>query len=257
MFLLASSDTPCNAISMIYTEEGEFKRYALLPKNPNAVVVDTKIIAKAPVRFLVAGMGNALATWFEVESCKKEYAGNMTGDIGSIAAYAFADLCYKTLLEYGVLAKMACEANAVIPALEKAVESIILLSSVGFESGGIAAAHAINNGLTRLEKTRRFYHGEKIAFATLASLFLTDKPREIINEVYSFCESVNLPTTLEEIGLIDSNEENLNKVAVAACLERETIHNEPIPVTPEMVVIALKAADAEGKRRKKLANRCV
>ena len=40
------------------------------------------------------------------------------------------------------------------------------------------------------------------------------------------------------------------KAAEAACAEGETIHNEPIPVTPEMVFYALKAADIEGTRRK-------
>ena len=35
-----------------------------------------------------------------------------------------------------------------------------------------------------------------------------------------------------------------------ACAEGETIYNEPIPVTPESVFAALKAANAEGLPRK-------
>jgi glycerol dehydrogenase len=247
---IASTDAPCSALSVIYTPEGKFKRYLVLPKNPDLVLVDTKVIAQSPVRFLVAGMGDALATWFEAESCKKRYAGNMTGDIGSMTAYALARLCYETLLEYGVLAKSACEAQVVTPALEHIVEANILLSGLGFESGGLASAHAIHNGLTVLEQTHRYYHGEKVAIGTLASLFLTDKPKDIIGEVYSFCELVGLPTTLAEIGLSSASDEDLMKVAETACAEGETIHNEPIPVTPEMVFYALKAANFEGARRK-------
>ncbi len=99
---LASSDAPCSALSVIYTEDGEFKRYLILDKNPDLVLLDTKVVVDAPSRFLVAGMGDALATWFEAESCKQSCAANMSGDVGSVAAYALAELCYNTLLEYGL-----------------------------------------------------------------------------------------------------------------------------------------------------------
>lgn len=47
---IASTDAPCSALSVIYTDEGEFDRYLLLPNNPNMVIVDTKIVAGAPAR---------------------------------------------------------------------------------------------------------------------------------------------------------------------------------------------------------------
>jgi glycerol dehydrogenase len=246
----ASTDAPCSAVAVIYTPEGAFKRYLFLPRNPDLVLVDTTIIARAPVRFLVSGMGDALATWFEADSCRQKYAGNMTGDVGSLTAYALARLCYETLLADGLAAKVACEAHAVTPALEHIVEANTLLSGLGFESGGLAAAHAIHNGLTVLEPTHKYYHGEKVAVGTLASLFLTDKPSARREEAYAFCESVGLPTTLADIGLSRVSEGELMQVAVAACAPGETIHNEPIPITPERVVSALKVADAEGRRRK-------
>ena len=247
---LASSDAPCSALSVIYTPEGEFKRYLVLPKNPDLVLVDTKIVSKAPVRFLVSGIGDAMATWFEAESCRKKYAGNMTGDIGSMTAYALAELCYETLLEYGPLARIACEAGIVTPALEHVVEANTLLSGLGFESGGLAAAHAIHNGLTVLEPTHGYFHGEMVAFGTLASIILTDKPADVIDEVFSFCELLGLPTTLSDIGLAGVSDADLMKVAEAACAEGESIHNEPIPVTPGQVLSALKAVDVLGKARK-------
>jgi len=247
---IASTDAPCSALSVIYTAEGSFKRYLWLLRNPDLVLVDTKVIAAAPVRFLIAGMGDGLATWFEAESCKLSYASNMTGDRGLHSAYVLAKLCYQTILEYGLLAKVSCEASVVTPALEHVVEANVLLSGIGFESGGLAAAHAIHNGLTVLEETHKFFHGEKVAFGTLASLFLTDRPSKIIDEVYTFCSEIGLPITLKEIGLKDVEDKALMKVSEAACAEGETIHNEPMPVTPENVFSAIKAADLEGKRRK-------
>lgn len=249
---LASTDAPISALAVIYTPEGAFKRYLFLPTNPDLVLVDTKVIAEAPVEFLVSGMGDALATWFEAESARQAYAANMTGNLGSMTAYALARLCFDTLMEYGMAAKTACEANVVVPALERVVEANTLLSGLGFESGGLAAAHAIHNGFTVLEEAHDAYHGEKVAFGTLASLYLTDKPGLLIDQVYTFCEDVGLPTTLAGIGLGEVSDEALMQVAEAATAEDETIHNEPMPVTPEQVFAALKAADAEGRRREDL-----
>ena len=216
------------------------------------VLVDTKIIAEAPVRFLIAGMGDALSTWFEAESCQKKYAANMTftGDIGSMAAYALAHLCYQMLLEYGLAAKRACEAHLVIPALEHVIETNTLLSGLGFESCGLAGAHGIQMGFTALKETENYLHGEVVAFSTLATLFLTDRKKETIDEVYTFCESVGLPTTLAEIGLPNVLDSALAKVAELTLDKDNPIHNEPMPVTKEMVIAAIKAADHVGKLRK-------
>ena len=61
---IASTDAPCSALSVIYTDEGVFEKYLFLPANPNLVMMDTEIIAKSPVRLTVAGMGDALSTYF-------------------------------------------------------------------------------------------------------------------------------------------------------------------------------------------------
>jgi glycerol dehydrogenase len=246
---LASTDAPCSALAVVYTRDGAFKRYLITPRNPDLVLVDTQVVARAPVRLLVSGMGDALSTWFEAEDCRITSAGNMTGRPGPMSAYGLARLCYDTLIEYGLLAKTACEQQVVTPALERVVEANTLLSGLGFESGGLSAAHAIHNGLTALEATHGFWHGEKVAFGTLSLLMLTDRAPALIDTVYGFCESVGLPTTLAQIGLGDVTDTQLMAVAELACASGETIHNEPFVVTPKKVFAALRAADAEGRRR--------
>lgn len=250
---VASSDAPCSALSIIYSREGIMEGVMLHPRNPDVVLVDTKIIAEAPVRFLIAGMGDALSTWFEADSCQRKYAANMTftGDIGSMTGYALARLCYQMLIQYGLTAKRAVEIHSVIPAVEHIIETNILLSGLGFESCGVAAAHGIQIGFTVLKETHDFLHGEIVAFGTQVSLFLTDKSREVIEEVYSFCESVGLPTTLAQIGLLNITDEALTRVAQTAMSPINPIHNEPIPVTVESIMMAIKAADYEGRARQR------
>ncbi len=246
---IASNDAPCASVSVIYTPEGEFDRYLFLPKNPDLVLVDTQIIAESPVRFLVSGMGDALATWFEAEDCKISHGSNTTGYLGLETAYHLARFCYDMILENGLKAKLACENNLVNSALENVVEANVLLSGLGFESGGLSAAHSIHNGLTMLEETHHFWHGEKVTIGLLAMLFLTKRSQSIIDEVYTFCESVGLPTTLEQIGVTNLDRDYLIPVAERACFSEETIHNVPFKVTPEMVLDSLLIANQEGINR--------
>ncbi len=247
---IASTDAPCSACAVVYNEEGAVQYVISTRRNPDLVLVDTEIIAQAPVRFLVSGMGDALATWFEAESCKRSFSNNEAGGKGSLTAYALARLCHDTLLEYGVAAKLSCEAGVATTALEHIVEANTLLSGLGFESGGLATAHSVHNGLTVLPQTHAYYHGEKVAVGLITSLFLTDKSKAVIDEVYSFCESVGLPTTLAEIGLRDASRAELRRAAERACIPEEFIHREAADVSPDMILFSMLAADAEGRRRK-------
>lgn len=248
---IASTDAPCSSICVVYTPEGVFLRADILPRNPDIVLVDTAIIAAAPVRFLAAGMGDALATWFEADSCRISHGRNVAGDVGSMTAYALARLCYETVRDWGVAALTACGAGVVTPALERIVEANTLLSGLGFESGGLGAAHSIHNGLTALAATHAYVHGEKVAFGLLASLFLTDRPLDVIDEVYGICSALGLPTTFADVGIDGgATAEDLLCVGEKACAPEECIHNEPAEISPALVRDALIAADAEGRRRK-------
>lgn len=243
---IAATDAPCSALSVIYSDGGVFESYLVLPSNPNLVLVDSSIVAKAPVRLLISGMGDALATWFEADSCCRAHNGNLPGGVSTMTALSLARLCYDTLIEWGVQAVQAASKGVTSPALERIIEANTLLSGIGFESGGLAAAHAIHNGLTVLPETHSMNHGEKVAFGTLVQMVLEGKSPDEIDEVVQFCMEVGLPTTLEELGVHNPTETQLMEVAKAATVPGETIHNEPFKVTPELVYEAIVAADAIG-----------
>lgn len=247
---IASTDAPTSAVSVVYNEDGTWREYRFFERNPDAVVVDTGIVARAPVRFLVAGIGDGLSTYFEADSSSRTRKPAMAGGAPTLAALALARLCYDTLLEHGLAARLACEQDAVTPAFEKVVEANTLLSGLGFESGGLAAAHSVHNGLTALEGTHHYWHGEKVAFGVISMLMLEDRPSEVVEEVVDFCLKIGLPVCLEDIGVGDASREELERVAEAACAEGETIHNMPVAVNPAMVLDAMLAADAFGRQRR-------
>jgi glycerol dehydrogenase len=248
---VASSDAPCSALSVIYSEEGVFQEYRFYRKNPDLVLVDTAVIAQAPPRFLVAGMGDALATWFEARTCVAGCVRNMRGGASTRSAAALAELCFKTLMEDGGAALHAVATNAVTPALERLIEANTLLSGLGFESSGLAAAHALHNGLTVAPGTHHYLHGEKVAFGLIVQLVLEGSPGTTIDQVFGFSAQVGLPITLSEIGLGELPRDLLGQIARRATAPGETIHNEPFEVTEDMVADAILAADALGRNWQK------
>lgn len=242
---IASTDAPTSALTVLYTEDGIFEEYLLLPSNPNCVVIDTNIIAQAPTRLLVAGMGDALSTYFEARSCSAGNNTAMAGGYTSHTAMTLARLAYDVLLENGVKAMLSSDAEANSHALDAIIEANTYLSGIGFESGGLGAAHAVHNGLTVLPEVHEYYHGEKVAFGTIVHLVLENAASEEIATVMEFCKSVGLPTTLKELGIKDTSK--IMEVAEAACAEGETIHNMPFKVTPELVYSAIIVADKLGQ----------
>jgi glycerol dehydrogenase len=248
---VASSDAPCSALSVIYSEEGVFQEYRFYRKNPDLVLVDTQVIALAPPRLLVAGMGDALATWFEARTCAARSVRNMRGGASTATALALAELCYRILLADGRAALQAVSTHVVTPALERLVEANTLLSGLGFESSGLAAAHAVHNGLTTAHETHPFFHGEKVAFGLLVQLVLEGSSRTTVDDVLRFSSDVGLPITLADVGLLDLPRDRLDEIARRTTAPGETIHNEPFEVTADMVADAILAADVIGRDWKK------
>ncbi len=247
---IASTDAPCSGCAVTYTNEGVFKSVYYQKMNPSIVLVDMNVIAAAPVRFLVSGMGDALSTWFEARSCERTQSKNECGGLSTRAGLYLAKACYETLLKYGVQAMRDNEAHLVSPSLNYITEANILLSGIGFESSGLAAAHSIHNGLTALEETHSFYHGEKVAFGVLAGLQLTNAPAEEVEVVFSFCEKVGLPTTFADIGIQNTSRDYLMKAAENACTPDSAIHHEEGKITPQKVLDAMIKANALGNARK-------
>ena len=244
---VVATDAPCTGLSVIYNDDKTFNRYLFYPKNPDAVLVDSAVIANAPVKFLVAGMGDALGTYFEARACLRTKSPSL--EFGGItrSAMALCELCYKTLKEYGSAAKYACEHKLVTPALDAIIEANVYLSGVGADNGGLATAHSFYNGLTALGG-HSVPHGNCVAFGTLVQLVLEGAPKEEFEEVQNFCLEVGLPITLEEIGI--TKEEEVRVIAEKACADGESIHNMAGDVTPDELYAAILAADTLGDARK-------
>lgn len=236
---VASTDAPCSALSVIYTEEGEFEEYRFFPRNPELVLVDSQLVANAPAAFLIAGVGDALATWLEARATARSNSKTMAGGLPTVTGTALAQLSWDVLWESALPAIDAVRDNQVTPAVEKVIEANTLLSGLGFESGGLAAAHAIHNGLTAVPMTHGLMHGQKVNIGSVTQLVLEGAPTSDIRDFIEFTTRVGLPNTLTEVGLRADDADSLKKVADAATVEGETIHSMPFDVQSQDVASAL------------------
>ena len=150
---VVATDAPCTGLSVIYNDDGSFNSYLFYPNNPDGVLVDSWIIAHAPVKFLVAGMGDALGTYFEARACYRTDAPSLENGGITRSAMALCELCYENLRNYGAQAKMSVEKQVVTPALDAIIETNVYLSGVGADNGGLACAHSFYNGITSLAAT--------------------------------------------------------------------------------------------------------
>lgn len=247
---IASTDAPTSAMSILYSDEGEMNEIVIHRANPDLVLVDTRVIAAAPRRFLISGIGDALSTYYEgLSNDHTGHANYVWCDTGqgraSIAGRAIARACFETLFADAPAALVACDLKVPTPAFENVVEANILLSGIGFENVGCSIAHGIGNAITAIPEGERAMHGERVAFGTLCLLIAEDYPAEEIDRVISFCVRCGLPITFGALGL-DPSREDLEKIAEAA-LAAESWAASPTAICDVAGVVDLmRVADALG-----------
>ncbi|HNW94494.1 MAG TPA: glycerol dehydrogenase, partial [bacterium] len=238
----ASTDAPTAAVSVIYRDDGVFAAVEYSRMNPLLVLADETVLADAPPRYLAAGMGDAYSTYFEARCCM-ENPGARTGRGArpTMGALAIARQCRDQLLEHGVAALQEVRAGQPGSAFGRIVEANILLSGLGFESGGLAAAHAVAQGLTVCaELHKNFLHGELVAIGVMTQLVLEQRWTEVA-EARTFLTAVGLPTHLGALGFDAVQRAAELDAIVAASLQVPFIHAEPEQVTPEKLRAALLA----------------
>jgi glycerol dehydrogenase len=230
---LASNDAPCSALSVLYSPEGVSVGAEFYPCSPALVVVDTGIVAAAPERMLVAGMGDAMATWYEASVCLRNPAAVTTiGGRPTLASAAIGEVCAQALFREGVAAAAAVANRTVTESLEAIVEANTLLSGLGFESGGLAAAHGFAQSFTAIPETHANYlHGEMVAMGTLVQLVMESRLDEA-RRVGAFFVQVGLPTHLGQLS-IDARDGAAVNTIVEGTLAFPFIGNMPMPIDAE------------------------
>jgi glycerol dehydrogenase len=243
----ASTDAPVSCIAVIYTDDGIHAGTASLKRAAEIVLMDSEIIAKAPIRLFKAGMADALATWFEAQTRERSDTPNNIGRgfRRTKAGMAIAKLSYEILMEDGLKALQALENGVITEAVENIIETNTLLSGLGFQNTGCSVAHAIQAGLAELPEAHGFMHGEKVAFGIVCGFVFENTPINIVDPIMRFMVKAGLPVTLEELN-VRPTRENAWKIADKVVNRNKTIYSEPTVINIDTVLASVLAANALG-----------
>lgn len=210
---IASNDSPASHLSILYNDQHAVVGVERLPRMPEVVLVDTALIAAAPVHFLRQGIGDAISKKFEVEGCWKAGGKNFFGTRLLRIGIAIANECYRILRTHAAAAIRAVERQEVNDDLEAVVEASVLMSALAFENGGISVAHAVPTGLVSARGTAQASHGEQVAYGLLVQLAAEVRTDAFIADLMTFYREIELPVTLAELGMPDPTVDEINEIA--------------------------------------------
>jgi glycerol dehydrogenase len=233
------------ALSNVYSNEGAFLYDVPLPHCPNLLLLDYDLVATAPQRTLVAGIGDAIAKWYEASVSSGHSQQTLI-----IAAVQEARVLRDILFQKSLPALQAPGSDT----WQEVVDATVLLAGVIGGMGGAqcrtVAAHAVHNGLTHLPATHALLHGEKVAFGILVQLRL----EEIVQgnqlaatarqQLLKFYSEIGLPCSLQDLGLTHLTIAELEHATAIACAENSDIHRLPFAVNPVQLLAAMVSTTA-------------
>lgn len=233
---IAATCSAVSTVSVLYDESGHYQGLHKLKKAPDVVILDVDLIAKAPLRWLSAGLGDTLAKFYEY----RVISGGNPDCSMNMSAFSNGVLCHQIISRFG---KEACnEVMNGVPtnALEQVMDAIFIYA--GFTSimgigDHVAAAHALFDGFTVLEKTRDFGHGLLVGFGNLCLLALENRSDDEIREAIALARDCGVPVSLSEIAELDDAE--LTQILMSA-INTPDMANMPFTVTPGLLLNAVE-----------------
>ncbi|MTD37505.1 iron-containing alcohol dehydrogenase [Erwinia sp. CPCC 100877] len=235
---LAATCAAYTPLSVIYNPDGSMVRYDVFPVSNALVLIEPQVILDSPQDLMVAGIGDTIAKWYEADAMISQLAVQSI-EI-QVAAFA-AKKCRDVLLADSQEALKAMEQKMINQAFLNVVETNILLGGMvggfGDDYGRTSGAHSIHDALTILPESHKQLHGNKVAYGVFVQLVIENKWQEI-EQLVPFYRSLNLPTSLKDMGMTLSEEE-YTRVAQRAAEKHETIHYMKETITPDVVKAAM------------------
>jgi len=209
----ASNDGPCSRLFVYYDNQHRLESVKRLPRNPDAVVVDTLHLVKAPRALLVAGIGDALSKLYEGEQVRSVGGLNSYGGRNTLAATQLCLACDRVIRDNAVAGLAALATGVPNDAFECLTEGLILLSGLAFENSGLSVAHSLTRGLSLAPGTDRSPHGYHVGYGLLAQWVLEGRPDDFLTAQLLFYRQVGLAASLRELGAQDNSTATLQCIA--------------------------------------------
>lgn len=240
---IAATCAAWTPLSVWYNDVGQALHFEIFDDANFLVLVEPQIILDAPVEYLLAGIGDTLAKWYEAVVLAPQPENlPLTVRLGINNALAIRDV----LLESSEAALADQQRGEVTQAFRDVVDAIIagggMVGGLGERYTRVAAAHAVHNGLTVLPQTEKFLHGTKVAYGILVQSALLGQD-DVLAQLIAAYQRFNLPTTLAELEVDIHNRAELDKVIAHTLRPVESIHALPVAVSADKLYAAFEKVE--------------
>jgi glycerol dehydrogenase len=232
-------------LSNVYSEQHAFLYDVSLARCPDLLVLDYDLVATAPQRTLVAGIGDAIAKWYEASVSSGHSDKTLL-----IAAVQQARVLRDILFQKSAAALSDPKGSEWQEVVDAAVLMAGVIGGIGGAQCRTVAAHAVHNGLTHLLASHGVLHGEKVAYGILVQLRLEEMVQGNLlattarQQLLKFYSEIGLPQTLADLGLAQVSIADLQHAAEVACLPASDIHRLPFKVDPSQLMAAMVSTTA-------------
>lgn len=245
---IASNDAPTSRLIVLYNEDHAVVGTEFMPANPDVVLVDTDIIAAAPPRLLRAGIGDALTKFYEARAARAGSGKNSFSASPPYLGLRLGEICLEVVHRLAVPVLADLERGQRHAGFEELVETLILLSGLAFESGGLSVAHSMVRGMTRVPALSDWLHGEQVAYSTLVQIMLEGDAQDLARAI-AFNRRLGLPVALRDMGVARDAVAEAATVIGTFTMTAPYIGNFPRALTAEAIRDAVLAVEAQSQER--------
>lgn len=187
--------------SIVYTKEGAFVDAHVNRQSPIAVLADTEILAKQPIRYVQSGIIDTLVRKYEAQPYEK----HLSADFHFRFSYQLAQTAYQFFEDYGDKINADFEKQISSKLVRETITNIIGICGIAanYSSDTVLQgfAHPFYNQLTRVNPKRELLHGEIVGYGILVQLLLEKKSREELAHEFALLQKFGFAYSLSDIGI--------------------------------------------------------
>ncbi|HAR1379447.1 TPA: iron-containing alcohol dehydrogenase family protein [Enterococcus faecium] len=247
---LASNCAPWTPLAVMYKENGQAEgKTEHFYRQAAFFITDPQLVIDSPVPYFIAGLADTLAKWYESELILEQ---DFLQDESFLKlAQDTAKICKEEILNHSAKAIQDMAQRKLTSEFKQLSEIIFavagLVGGLGDKYARNAAAHAMHDAISKyIPESHRFLHGEKVAYGIFYQLALEGR-WEKIDELYPLYRELELPVSLEQMGLFPKDKQIIDKMAEFID-SKEKVHLIPIEVTQKSLIQSMM--ELEGYIRK-------
>jgi len=185
------------ASSRASIRDGE-KKISVEAHPPIAILADTKIVSKAPYRFMASGCADLISNYTAVLDW--QLAHKLKGEYYSEHAASLSSMSAKVTIDNADVIKEGLEESA-RKVLKGLISSGVAMSIAGSSRPASGAEHAFAHALDMIAE-KPAMHGEQCGVGSIMTMYLHRE--EKYKTIKEALEKIKAPTTAEELGVTDN-----------------------------------------------------